>query len=83
MTRWRTPAEISEALGVNASKVSSWIRSGELEAIDVSLRRGAKPRWRISPASLESFLLRRSAAKPVPRVSRSRKPKATNEIEFF
>ncbi len=83
MTRYFRPVDIAKSLGINLSKVSAWIRAGDLEAIDVSLRRGQKPRWRISAAALEAFLLRRSSPKSTPRATTTRRSKDAGTIEFF
>lgn len=70
-----TVAEVAETLGVDANKVLRWIKAGELRAIDVSQKRGVKPRWRIAPADLELFETRRSnTLSIVPKQERRRKP---------
>lgn len=77
--RMLTPPEVGKRLGVNAEKVLGWIRSGELRAVDVSIRHGSgRPRWRISEADLEDFLRARSAA-PIPKKSRRRSTAGVRE----
>lgn len=49
-----TVEEVAEQLRVNPETVRTWIRTGELNAIDV----GGK--YRIYPADLEDFKQRRS-----------------------
>jgi hypothetical protein len=67
---WRTLKAVAALLAVNRHQVSDLIRSGELEAVDVSLRRGGKrASWRISSEALEAFCLRRGSA-PVKRAPR-------------
>jgi len=46
--------------------VLTWIRNGELRAVNVAEGMGSRPRWRISPAALEAFIRRRESAKPPP-----------------
>ena len=73
-TKWLTPPNIAESLGVDPAKVLVWINSGELEASDVATKRGGRPRWRVSPEALERFLENRkcsASSKPV-RVQRRR-----------
>lgn len=48
--------EVAERLGVCSSSVLTLIRNGRLPAVDVSVSRGVKPRWRIKQSDLETFL---------------------------
>lgn len=66
-------AQVAERLGIRTHSVLDLIHSGELRASDVSLKPGGRPRWRILPADLEAFLLRRSHLASPPR-RRRRKP---------
>jgi excisionase family DNA binding protein len=77
-TRWHSPPQIAEQLGVDPSKVLGWIKSGILEAINVS--NGRRQRYRISPEALEQFLSLRST-RPAPKPIRRQRP--TNVKEFF
>jgi excisionase family DNA binding protein len=78
---WLSPPAVAELLGIDPSKVHSWIRSGELRAANAATRINGRPRWRIAPAELEAFLLRRqSPAAPVPRQKWQRPAQV---IEFF
>jgi excisionase family DNA binding protein len=70
--RYLTPPEIATRLRVDAHKVLGWIRRGDLRAINVS--DGWRPRYRISPDDLESFLRRREVQPPPPRIARRRQP---------
>ena len=58
---WLTAAQVARTLRVNSDKIRSWIRSGELAAVDVSQSPGGKPRWRITPDALNEFAERRAA----------------------
>jgi len=73
--------EVSERLAVKPDVVLAWIRRGELRALDVSQARGLKPRWRILPGDLASFLASRMATPPAPPVRRRRKDPSV--IAFF
>ena len=44
-----TPAQVAASRGIGVSKVYAWIRSGELEAIDLARTRTGRPRWRCLP----------------------------------
>jgi len=62
---WHTVTNVAERLQVPADKVRSWIKSGILDAVDVSDNPGrGKPRYRISDDSLEAFLAAREAKPP-------------------
>jgi excisionase family DNA binding protein len=79
--RYLTPPEVAARLGVDVHKVMGWIRRGELRAANVG--DGAqRPRFRISPIDLELFLSARAAA-PEPKITRMRRKKDPNIIEFF
>ena len=81
-TVWLTPPAIAEELGIRQSKIATWIRSGELTAVDVSESRGGRPRWRIRRADLEAFLLRRQSQKPAEPIRRRRR-QDEGVIKFF
>jgi len=69
-----TPPELAKELRIRPDKVLTWIRSGELAAVDVSETIGGRPRWRISADDLDDFLKRRRA-QPAPKVTRRRRRK--------
>jgi excisionase family DNA binding protein len=68
--RWLTPPEVAEQLGVDPSRVISWIRSGKLDAVNLS--DGLRPRYKIDPDELARFLAARSTA-PAPKPTRKRR----------
>jgi transposase len=76
-----SPPQIAKRFGVDAHKVLSWIRRGELRAVNVADRTGGRPRFKISPADLAIFEAARSAG-PQPKVARQRR-KNPLVIEFF
>ena len=76
-----TPPEVGRLLGVSADKVLRWITSGELPAVDLSTRRGPRPRWHVSRAAMETFLLRRQSQPAAP-IAR-RKKKREKKLRFF
>jgi excisionase family DNA binding protein len=81
-TRWLTPPAVAEQLGIDADRVVRLIRSGEIEAVDVSNRGSRRPRFRISPQALEAFLNRRRVVPPAPAVRRRRSSTAAVK-EYF
>jgi excisionase family DNA binding protein len=59
--KFLTPSEVAELLGVAPDKITFWIATRQLIAVNIALRAGGKPRWRISRASLDAFLRSREA----------------------
>jgi len=71
VSRYLTPPQYAEMLGVKPDKILSWIARGELRAIDVSERAGiGRPRWRIPMDAIVEFEQRRSAKPPTKRSRR-------------
>jgi excisionase family DNA binding protein len=52
--------DLCERYGVGEHTVLAWIHRGELRAIDVSRKRGGRPKWRITAEALEAFELSRT-----------------------
>jgi len=78
-----TVKQVSELLAIRQHGVLALIRSGELVAADVAIHTGpsGKPRWRISPDDLESFLARRTRRPDPPR--RRRRRASTAVTQYF
>ena len=77
-----TVKELCERYGVGEHTVLGWIRSGELRAINVGRRPGArKPRWRASAEALAAFELLRTPSPPPPRTRRRKQ--STDIVEFY
>jgi hypothetical protein len=77
-----TPPDLAKRLGVNCHKILLWIASGELQAVNVATRPTGQPRWRITPAAIEAFELRRSS-QPAPRQTRRHRTRSPEIKEFF
>lgn len=73
--------EVAERLRVKPDAILAWIRAGELRAIDVSQRRGKRPRWRILASALAAFEASRMAQPPATAVRRRKT--APGVIAFF
>jgi excisionase family DNA binding protein len=74
--------DVCERYSVSEHTVLGWIRSGELRAINVGRRLGAKkPRWRITAEALEAFEILRTPTSPPPRPKRRKRP--ADVIEFY
>lgn len=68
-----TPPAYAKRIGVKPDKVVSWIRAGELRAIDVSEKPGTgKPRFRISEADISAFEESRTFQPPTKKRRRRR-----------
>lgn len=63
----KTPRQVGEQIGCNATKVLLWIASGDLQAVNTAVSAtGQRPRWRITEEAIADFLRRRSSAPPSP-----------------
>jgi hypothetical protein len=81
LKEWLTVAQVAERYAVTEAAVLSWVRSGELRAVNCARHAGAKkPRWRISGEALAQFEAARTPAAPAPRVRRQKPPSV---IEFY
>jgi excisionase family DNA binding protein len=77
-----TVRDVAQRYRVSEHTVLGWIRSGDLAAVNVGRRPGArKPRWRIAAHALTTFELRRTSAPPSPRLRRCRRP--ADVIAFY
>ena len=78
-----TPPEVAKIYRVNPDKVISWIRSGELRAINTS-NGSIRPRYLIDSADLEAFEQAREFIPQVaPRRPYRRKRSNQQVVEFF
>jgi len=64
MDKTMTPPQVAKYLRVRRDTVLAWIRSGELRAINIS--NASRPSYRVDPADLEEFKLRRSNRAAIP-----------------
>lgn len=64
-----TPPQVARLWGVSVDKVLTWIRSGELIAINASTSGSGRPRYLVDISALEAFERRRQvvAQKRIPR----------------
>ncbi len=66
-----TIREVAERYAVDEHTVLAWIKTGELRAIAVNRKPGArKKRWRVTAESLTSFEMLRTYSPPPPRTRR-------------
>jgi excisionase family DNA binding protein len=68
-----TPAELARALRVGRSRIMSWIRSGELPAVNTAAA-GSRPRYIILPPQLAGFLAGRKSTPPPRKAARPPRP---------
>lgn len=69
-----TVKDVAEHLGIRQHGVLAPIKSSELRAVNVSLKPGGRPRWRIQESDLDSFHRTRTHQAAPPR-RRRRKTK--------
>lgn len=67
-----TPPEVARLFRVSNSKVLTWIRNGELRAVNVATRMGGfRPRYRIDREDIAAFERWRQVIPPPPKTRRS------------
>ena len=67
-----TVAGLCRRYATDKRTILTLIKSGELQAIDISRTRGGRPRWRVTSESVERFELARSS-RPAPKPVRRRR----------
>jgi excisionase family DNA binding protein len=78
-----TTRDLCERYGVSEHTVLSWINQGDIRAINVGRRTGAKkPRWRFREEDVVAFEQLRTPSLPAPRAPRRKRPD-TGVIEFY
>lgn len=77
-----SPGQLATNLGITVDKVLNWIRTGQIDAIDVSTDRQGRPRYRIDAEAIAKFKAARSPAPP-PKSKRRKKKSLEGVIEFF
>ena len=77
-----SPQDYATMKGISVLKPLLWIKTGELEAVNVATKAGGLPRWRISPAAIEAFEAARAAVPQAP-VTRRPRRKAGHVVEYF
>lgn len=84
MSKRFTPPQLARAWGIDPHKILSWVRSGELVAVNLATRPGGRPRYRISEDAVTAFEARRSAQVQPTAMRQTRRKKADDGvIEFF
>lgn len=77
-----TPPELARMWGISPDKVLSWIRSGELQAINIASDRRLRPRYVIEKSAVEAFARSRETVRGCR--SKSRKnARRSDVVEFF
>ncbi len=77
-----TVRDVQDRYGVTAATVLTWIRAGELQAVNVSRSaKSKKPRWRITAMAIDAFEATRMPNSPRPRARRRTQP--TDVIAFY
>ncbi len=77
-----SPPELARYWGIGADKVLTWIRSGELRAINAATKRGGRPRYLIDAKDIEAFEKMRSVT-TTPPAPRRRKATSDGITEYF
>lgn len=78
--RGLTVGDVAQRYRVSEDKVRTWVRKGELRAINTARVLCGRPRWVIPVEALEAFEKRRQAVPPpVPRRPRRK----TNQVDYY
>jgi len=77
----QSPPQLAAEWGVDVAKILTWIKSGELKAINVATRRDGRPRYAIDQADIALFEAARAVRPPAPRARWRRVD--PNVIAFF
>ena len=80
VARGWTPNELAKVLRVSPDKIRSWIKKGELTALNTAGPR-ERPRFIILPDDLEAFKRRRRVATDAAKPPKRRRP--ASQIDFF
>jgi hypothetical protein len=80
-TRGFTTGDLARRLRVSQDKVRSWIRLGQLEAINVATTLSSKARYVVTPEGLAKFEQSRLAAPPP--APKRKKRKFTSSVDFY
>lgn len=75
--------QVAEVLQVGPELVRRFVDSGELDAIDVSAKRGGRKSLRIPEDALRQFLERRRVHVPPPRTRIGRRLEPKRAIDYF
>ena len=65
-----TPPQLAAQWGIDVAKILTWIRSGELRAINVATDRNGRARYAIDVADIAIFEASRAVQPPAPRIRR-------------
>jgi excisionase family DNA binding protein len=79
-TSFLTAPEISKLLRCRQSKVTNWIRSGKLQAVNLS--DGQRPRYRVARTALDDFLAAQAVVPESKPARRQRREKPTGYVEY-
>lgn len=75
--------DIRERYAVGEHTVLGWIKSGQLQAINVGRAAGGKPKWRITEEAVKAFELLRSSEAPAPKPVRRTRKRSADQVVFF
>lgn len=76
-----TPPALAQRWGISPDKVHSWIRPGQLRAINASAKLGGRARYLIDTVDIAAFERQRANCPPAP--TRRTKNSAEDVIHFF
>jgi hypothetical protein len=75
-----TIADLARRWRISRDKIRSFVRRGELVAVNLATTLSGRPQWRVTPESVEKFERRRTSAPPP---KPPRRKKRADLIDFF
>ena len=75
-----SPPALAAQWGIDVQKILTWIRSGELRAVNLATDRNGRPRYAIDVADVQVFELSRQVQPPPPKVLRRRADPAVHQF---
>jgi hypothetical protein len=79
---YTSPPRLAEYFGVGEEKIGHWIKTGQLRAINIALRPGRRPRWRVAWSAVREFEAARAAQPAVPIQRRRRQRADGNFVQY-
>ncbi len=78
-----TVPELARRWRVGPDKIRTWIRKGELVAINTATILRGKPRWVVSPDAVAEFEKRRKSGPPPEKPKRRRLQRPVGFVDYF
>jgi excisionase family DNA binding protein len=78
-----TVNDVANRYGVSVHTVLTWLKAGELKAVNAARRTGTRPQWRISEEAIAQFEAARSSRAEPPQKKRRKRSGDSDVIEII